>query len=609
MNFKNLNFYAFFVTILSLTLISCSDDDDNVSPTPPGDDTFEIIAQSENHNTLEQALLDTGLDQALNDGVYTVFAPTDAAFNNVDLSGLSNDQLTNILLNHVLDGETFAQAPAGSTQSTLGTGYVTTLATEKITGNDNSINMYVNVEDNVVINGNSTVTTSDINANNGVVHVVDEVITLPTVTTFAVADPTFDNLQAALTRDDQPPFADNLSTPNGTDPAPFTVFAPTNGAFGDLLNLLGAESLADVDGATLTATLNNHVIPGAHVRAADLSDGDVSTLEDDITINAGNATITDQNGREISIVVTDVQTANGVIHAVDQVILPSLTSTFDIIANSPDHTTLEQALVDTGLDQVLDGGNFTVFAPTDAAFNGVDLSGLSDVQLTNVLLNHVLTGTNLSTDLSNAYVKTNATESYSDDNNFIDMYVNVDSGVTLNDDATVTSADLQAFNGIVHVVDEVITLPNVVDLAAANPEFSNLATALTQENLLGTLSTSADNSPAPFTVFAPDNDAFQNFINEDPNDGFDSVQDVLDFAALSDVLTYHVLPDVGVRSGDISDGIEPATVQGETITINVDNGVTITDQNGRVTNIIATDVTGSNGVIHVLDNVILPTLQ
>ena len=608
MKFKNLNVYTFLLTILSLSLVSCSDDDDGPGPTPAGSDTFQIIAESPDHETLEQALVDTGLDQALNDGVYTVFAPTDAAFSNVDLSGLNNDQLTNILLNHVLVGETFFQAPAGSTQSTLSTGYLETLATEKITEAGNSINMYVNVGDNVIINGNSTVTAPDLNANNGVVHVVDEVITLPTVTTFAVADPTFDNLQAALTRDDQPPFADVLSTPNGTAPAPFTVFAPTNDAFGSLLELLGASSLADVNSATLEATLNNHVVPGANVRAADLTDGDVSTLEDDITINASDATITDQNGREISIIVTDVQTANGVIHAVDQVILPSLTSTFDIIADSPNHTTLEQALVDTGLDQVLNGGNFTVFAPNDAAFSNVDLTGLSDLELTNVLLNHVLTGTNLSTDLSNAYVKTNATESFSEDNNFIDMYVNVDNGVTLNDNATVTAADIQAFNGIVHVVDEVITLPNVVDLAAANPEFSSLATALTQENLLGTLSTSADTSPAPFTVFAPDNTAFQNFIDEDPNDGFNSVQDVLNFASLSDILTYHVLPEAGVRAGDISDGIEPATVQGETITINVDSGVTITDQNGRVTNIIATDVTGSNGVIHVLDNVILPTL-
>ncbi|TKS57583.1 fasciclin domain-containing protein [Mesohalobacter halotolerans] len=282
--------------------------------------------------------------------------------------------------------------------------------------------------------------------------------------------------------------------------------------------------------------------------------------------------------------------------------------TFNIIADSPDHTVLEQLLIDTGLDQVLSSGTFTVFAPTDDAFSGIDPSTLTDDELTNLLLNHVVTGNVLSTDLTNGYVKTNATESYSGNNNFIDLYVNIDNGVNLNNSSEVTVADLESSNGTVHVVDAVITIPNVVDLAASNPMFSNLATALTQENLIATLSTDAGTSPAPFTVFAPNDMAFQNFLDEDPNDPFETIDDVLNFSALTDVLTYHVLPDGAVRAADISDGITPATVQGETITINIPDGVTITDQNGRVVNIIATDVTGSNGVIHVLDNVILPTL-
>jgi len=102
------------------------------------------------------------------------------------------------------------------------------------------------------------------------------------------------------------------------------VFAPTNDAFGDLLDELGASSLADIDGATLTATLNTHVIAGANVRAEDLTDGVVGTLGDDITISAGDATITDPNGRVSNIVATNVQAINGVVHAIDKVILPQL---------------------------------------------------------------------------------------------------------------------------------------------------------------------------------------------------------------------------------------------------------------------------------------------
>lgn len=281
-------------------------------------------------------------------------------------------------------------------------------------------------------------------------------------------------------------------------------------------------------------------------------------------------------------------------------------TTFEIIANSPDHTTLEQALVNADLVDVLNSGTFTVFAPTDDAFSTIDLGGFSSDDIRNILLNHVITGNVESTDLANGYYKTNAAETYSGDDNKIDIYVNVDGGVVLNASATVTSPDLTASNGTIHVVDQVISIPHIVTLAAANPNFSNLETALIQENLVTTLS--SDASPAPFTVFAPSDTAFQAFLDESTTDNLETIDDVLSLPFLSEVLTYHVLGNTTVRSGEITDGLTPVTLQTETITLNTSDGVTITDQNGRVVNVISTDVTGSNGVIHVLDNVILPTL-
>lgn len=159
---------------------------------------------------------------------------------------------------------------------------------------------------------------------NGVIHAVDAVIGLPTVVTFATADATFSTLVSALTRPDQPDFVAVLSTSAGTAPAPFTVFAPTNDAFADLLTELGETSLDAIGAATLTATLNTHVIAGANVRAEDLTSGDVATLGETITIDATNATITDPNGRVSTIIVTNVQASNGVVHAIDKVILPQL---------------------------------------------------------------------------------------------------------------------------------------------------------------------------------------------------------------------------------------------------------------------------------------------
>lgn len=284
----------------------------------------------------------------------------------------------------------------------------------------------------------------------------------------------------------------------------------------------------------------------------------------------------------------------------------STPSTFEIIADSENHTILEQALVDTGLDEVLNSGIYTVFAPDDDAFNAIDISGLSNDEIANILLLHVINGNAASTDFANSYIKTNAKESFSGNENLIDLYVNVDGGITINGEVSVTEQDLAGSNGIVHVVDAVIQLPTIVTLAGSNPNFSNLTVALEQESLLGTLSTNFDTSPAPFTVFAPNDSAFDNFIAED--NGFDSVQQILDLPNLADILTYHVLPESGVRENDITDGITPTTVQGETFTINTGTNVSITDQNDRIINIIATDITASNGVIHAIDNILLPTL-
>jgi len=282
-------------------------------------------------------------------------------------------------------------------------------------------------------------------------------------------------------------------------------------------------------------------------------------------------------------------------------------TTFEVISMSENHSILEQALVDTGLDEILNSGVYTVFAPNDDAFNAIDISGLSNDEIANILLNHVINGNASANDFGNGYIKTNATESYSGDNNFIDMYVNVDGGITLNADASVIEADIEASNGTVHVVDAVITLPTVATLAETNPSFSNLTTALTQENLLSVLTTTFDTSPAPFTLFAPNDPAFDNFIAED--NGFDTIEDILDLAILSDILTYHVLPDAAVRESEITDGVTPTSIQGETFTLNTTDGLSVTDQNNRVTNITATNITASNGVLHVVDNILLPTID
>lgn len=316
---KNLLKIALIVFV-TLGIASCSDDDSNTDP--QSNTIADFVASNEDYSSLKAALDKAGLTATLaGQGSLTVFAPNNDAFATflsangfASLDDVPTALLTNVLLNHVVSGVNMA--------SDLTTGYVNTLATESTSGAN--LSLYVNTSSGVRLNGISTVTAADIEADNGVIHAVNTVIALPTVVTFATADPTFATLVAALTRDDQPDYVSILSTQEGTPPAPFTVFAPTNDAFTALLAELGAGGLNDIDGATLTAALNTHVIAGANVRAEDLVDGTVMTLGADLIVDASNATLTDPNGRVSNIIVVDVQASNGVVHAIDKVLLPQL---------------------------------------------------------------------------------------------------------------------------------------------------------------------------------------------------------------------------------------------------------------------------------------------
>ncbi len=314
------------ILLMSVVLLSCSNDDDGTQMETNTITDFVVNAGA-NYSSLLEAVQKADLATTLSGaGPFTVFAPNNAAFDAfLSANGFANIDavptatLTQILLNHVVSGAVQSSA--------LTTGYIQSESTA--TPNGEKMSMYVNIDDGVVINGVATVTGADNLVDNGVIHLVDAVIGLPSVVTFAVADPTFDILQAALTRSDlTTDFVATLSTANGSDPAPFTVFAPTNDAFVALLAELEAADLNAIDEPTLKATLTYHVVGGANVVDSQLTDDmTVSTLGGDITANVtGGSTLTDANGRVSNIVATNVQAANGVIHAIDKVILPPLTS-------------------------------------------------------------------------------------------------------------------------------------------------------------------------------------------------------------------------------------------------------------------------------------------
>ena len=310
------------ILLISLTTLqSCNNnDDENVEDVST---IVNLAVDSADLTSLVAALDRANLVSALNgEGPFTVLAPTNDAFaaflsaNNFNsLEDVPVDILTKVLLNHVISGSLIS--------TDLSTGYANTLATSA--ASQTPLSIYVDTSNGVRFNGVSSVSAADILAVNGVIHKVDAVIGLPNIVTFATADPNFSTLVSALTRSDlTTDFVGVLSTDSATAPAPFTVFAPINDAFNRLLIELDLASLSEIDEPTLDIVLKYHVVGGANVLDSNLTDNlTVSTLSGDITADiTGGARLTDPTGRVSDIIATNVQANNGVIHAINKVILP-----------------------------------------------------------------------------------------------------------------------------------------------------------------------------------------------------------------------------------------------------------------------------------------------
>lgn len=313
-----------FLLFVGFSIQSCSDDDDDVTtPTGPSN-IVEIALDTPDLSNLVAALsvADGNLVDVLSGGEFTVLAPTNEAFETflaangfMSLSEVPTDVLSNILLNHVISGT------INSTNLVdAGSGYSTTNASNM---DGDNLSLYFDTSSGVTFNGISSVVAADIVASNGIVHVVDEVIGLPTVVTFAVSNPALSTLVAALTTEGLS--VDIVSILSSSDePSPFTVFAPTNDAFGSLLAELELNALGDIPVDILEATLGTHVAPEANVRSTDLVDGmSVNTISSTITVSLSDgAKLIDSNGRESNIVAVDIQAYNGVVHVIDNVLLP-----------------------------------------------------------------------------------------------------------------------------------------------------------------------------------------------------------------------------------------------------------------------------------------------
>jgi uncharacterized surface protein with fasciclin (FAS1) repeats len=299
------------------------------------------------------------------------------------------------------------------------------------------------------------------------------------------------------------------------------------------------------------------------------------------------------------------------------------TSVVDLAISAGGFSTLVAAIEAAGLVETLEGeGPFTVFAPTDeafeAAFDALGITAeelLADTEtLTSILTYHVL-----AQEADSQLVATLDGESVATFNG-ADVMISVSDGSVMINDATVVSADLSADNGIVHVINAVLLAPDfemagddmtdttveesadsIADIVAGNEDFSTLLAAVEAAGLTDALA----DPEATLTVFAPTNDAFDAAFDAL---GITAEELLSDTETLTAILTYHVLGSI-VTSGDIAaagtEEIPVETLSGEELIVVVGDDGTV-GFDGQDAQVIQADVEASNGVIHVIDAVLLP---
>ncbi len=564
--------------VASAMLFGAACGDDTTDPVPQPGTIAAAVAADPQFSTLKTALDAAELTAVFQgSGPFTVFAPTNAAFEalpegTLDALLADKDALTRVLQYHVVGSRVDA-----ATVVTLET--ATTL-----TGDDITIEV---VDGKVVLNGSVNVTTTDVPASNGLIHIIDAVLLPPEtepednrIGAIVGRDERFTTLNAAVT-------AANLGdTLNGA--GPFTVFAPTDEAFAALPE--GALDALLADTAQLTDVLGYHVVEG-DVRAETVVTLPRATASNgvDIDIDVEGTAVT-LNGT-VNVTITDLIADNGVIHVIDAVLLPP-GNIVELAVDDDRFETLVAAVTAANLVDTLSGaGPFTVLAPTDDAFDalpeGTVTALLADIPaLTEVLQYHVIAGKNY----SEAVAAATTLETLLGE----DVTVSIQDGKVFINEAEVIITDIIARNGVIHVLDAVLLppepLPTIADVVAGNEDFETLRAALEAASLTETLA-----GEGPFTVFAPTDAAFAAL----PEGTVTSLLN--DIPALTDVLTYHAIG--GNRDGAavsaenslvmLNGAVVPVRVEGEDLFIG----------NAKVT-MSVTEV--SNGIIHVIDAVLVP---
>ena len=520
----------------------------------------------------------------------TVFAPTNDAFVALisaapSVAGnLFTDEwathLKDLLLYHVLPTEV---------PSSFLTNVLTATAL-----NGEELSFTVN-EDGIFVNTDSEVILADITASNGVIHGIDRVLTpswfTNSIVDRAIGSPSLTTLVDLVLQAD---LAEALS-----GEGPFTVFAPTNDAF---LQFLGeGDDLATLDMDLVSSILRYHVVPGIHP-ASEITNGlSLPTLHGENVTFSSMGSTSMANGQ--NIILTDILANNGIVHLIDGVLIPTTTgidaqNVVDVVVNNPNtfSTFLDFVVLAGFVEPLANTQGITVFAPTNDGFALLANAAPSVVanlqtdewglHLKDFLLHHILLAEVPSNEVTDGLTVTTLNDEA------ITFTVN-ENGIFIDPGFEVILPDVEASNGVIHVVDRAL-IPSwitnsIVDRAVGSPSLTTLVDLVTQAGLVDTLS-----GDGPFTVFAPTNEAFLEFLDGTP-------PSLLDIDLVSSILTYHVVPGI-YSTNQITNGLTLTTVQGENILFSIMGGTTMVNR----ANIIATDILANNGIVHFIDGVLIP---
>jgi transforming growth factor-beta-induced protein len=574
-----------------------------------------------NYSTLLSLIATVGLDEVLTgSGELTLFAPTNAAFEALEadtVAFLTSDagvyNLAIILSYHIVFGSFTSDLLVDGAMAA-------TLYNQKVT---------FSVGESVMVN-DATVIEPDMLALNGVSHGIDRILIPGTIADILLGIESLSTLATAVTTAG---LAEALSGPGTT----MALFGPDNDAFGAL-----PEGLLT---ALLTPGFNNHLTEILLYHASDqfdfsefdfleeLETQEIEMLNGEMLtvtlINFFEITVTTTTGQTFSVITPDLEGSNGfvqvlgtngAVYILDGVLVPSSIGD-TVIDLGSDYSTLLSLITRAGLEETLAGGPFTLLAPTNTAFEVLDAatvafltSDAGSAMLTSILTYHVISGSVTSDMLMNDMMVATVQGGM--------VTFMVEGGTVMVNDATVVMADMLAFNGVTHGIDRILMPPDsmaptmapasgdlliprtVVDIVLQTESLSTLATAITTAGLADAL-----NDPRlalvvlTLTVLAPDNDAFSalpdGLLTALLSPGFEK--------HLTEILTYHVFAGGALLSSDLAATQDITMLNGEILTVTrTDTTVTVTTADDQTVTVITADVEGSNGVVHVIDGVLIP---